>query len=64
MRNTSSGVNTSSTSAFSSRLLGRSCPNGFSTTTRRQPPDASLSHIFVRSIWRSTTGNIAGGIDR
>ena len=64
MRNTSLLVNTESTSAFSSRPLFRSCPNGFSTITRRQPPACSLSAMPVRRICSSTVGNIAGGIER
>ena len=64
MRNTSGGVNTSSTSSLSPRAEARSCPNGFSTTTRRQPPDFSLLAMPVRAICLSTTGNADGGMDR
>ena len=63
MRKTSSALNTESTSSLSSRLDGRSSPNGFSTTTRRQPSGV-LSAMPVRCICLSTVGNIAGGIDR
>ena len=56
MRKTSSAVKTLSTRAFSSRADFRSCPNGFSTTTRRQPPDCSFDAIPVRSICLSTVG--------
>ena len=38
MRNTDSSGNTLFTTAFSSRALARSCPNGFSMTTRLQLP--------------------------
>jgi hypothetical protein len=64
MRNTSCGVNTSSTRSLSSREDSRSLPNGFSTTTRRQPPDLPLSAIPVRCSCLSTTGNADGGMDR
>ena len=64
MRNTSCGVNTLSTSALSSRDEARSSPNGFSTTTRRQPPARSLSAMPVRASCLSTVGNAVGGIDR
>jgi hypothetical protein len=57
-------VKTSSTRSLSSLDDGRSWPNGFSTTTRRQPPDSPLSAIPVRSICLSTSGNAAGGMDR
>ena len=64
MRNTSCGVNTSSTSWFSAIAVCRSLPNGFSTTTRRQPPDLALSAIPVRLSWLSTSGNAAGGMEK
>ena len=38
MRNTDPGGKTPLRVAFSSRALARSWPNGFSITTRRQPP--------------------------
>ena len=63
MRKTSSALNTESTSALSSRLEGRSSPNGFSTTTRRHRSGV-LSAIPVRCICLSTVGNIAGGMER
>jgi hypothetical protein len=55
---------TLSTRLLSSLAEARSCPNGFSTTTRRQPPDWALSAIPVRSICLSTSGKAAGGMDR
>ena len=64
MRKTSWAVKTSSTRSLSSFDDGRSWPNGFSTTTRRQPPDSRLSDMPVRCICLSTVGNAAGGIDR
>jgi hypothetical protein len=64
MRNTSCGVKTSSTSVLSTMAVWRSLPNGFSTTTRRQPPDFALSAIPVRASWLSTSGNAAGGMEK
>ena len=63
MRNTDSSGNTSLTISLSSIADSRSCPNGFSITTRRhwspswadRPDRASCLH---------TTGNDDGGIDR
>ena len=57
-------MKTESTIALSSVALARSWPNGFSTTTRRQPPLRALLAIPVRSICLSTTGNMLGGMDR
>ncbi len=64
MRNTSSRVNTSSTSSLSALAEGRSLPNGFSTTTRRQPPDLALSAMPVRASCLSTVGNAGGGMEK
>jgi len=64
MRNTSWGVNTSSTRSLSALADARSCPNGFSTTTRRQPPDLSLSARPVRASCLSTVGKAAGGMEK
>ena len=64
MRKTSCGVKTSSTSWLSAIAVCRSLPNGFSTTTRRQPPDLALSAIPVRASWLSTSGNAAGGMEK
>lgn len=64
MRNTSSRVKTSSTRSLSDFADGRSEPNGFSTTTRRQPPDLALSAIPVRASCLSTTGKAAGGMEK
>ncbi len=63
MRKTSSALKTESTRPLSSRLEGRSVPNGFSTTTRRQRSEV-LSAIPVRCICLRTTGNMLGGMDR
>ncbi len=63
MRKTCSGSKTSCTSAFSSRALPRSCPNGFSITARRQEPSgASVSPCFL-SCW-TTFGKNFGGTER
>ena len=58
MRNTLSGGNTSSTIWLSSRADCRSCPNGFSMTTRRQPSSAVARPCFLS--WDTTTGKSAG----
>ena len=63
MRNTASGGKTSSRMSFSSRALARSWPNGFSMTTRRQPP-AEGSDRPLRLSCCTTVGNWPGGIDR
>ena len=68
MRKTDCAGNTASTIAFSSRALARSCPNGFSITTRRHgcrpatgPPGSDSPDRFS---CRTTSGNAFGGTDR
>ncbi len=64
MRNTECGSKTEASRSFRSLALVKSCPNGFSITTRRQP-GVSLPPLRPdRSSWRTTTGNWLGGIDR
>lgn len=63
MRNTSSGWNTEDTTSFSSRADFRSCPNGFSMTTRRQASSTD-SDRPERASCLQTTGNALGGTDR
>ncbi len=63
MRKTESGGKTPSTMALSSWALSRSCPKGFSITTRRQVPGRGSDRPLACS--RSHTGaNHAGGMDR
>ena len=59
MRNTECGWKTAASRSFRSLALVRSCPNGFSMTTRRQPGSSGPSVRPDRSSWRTTTGNCA-----
>lgn len=69
MRNTERSGNTVFTNAFSSWALFRSCPKGFSITTRRHglgwPAGESTgcARPFLDSC-SSTIGKSLGGIDR
>ncbi len=63
MRNTSSGRKTRSTTSFSARALARSCPNGFSMTTRRHWPGCACDSPD-RNSCSQTTGKDAGGTER
>ena len=63
MRNTLSDGKTSFTSEFSSTADFRSCPNGFSITTRRHS-SACGSHSPDRLSCRSTSGKALGGMEK
>src|SRR5829696_1690298 len=61
MRNTDDGGNTLDTMWFSSRALARSCPNGFSITTRLHRPGCCSARPCERS-WSTTVWNSPGEI--
>jgi len=63
MRNTDSSGKTSLTISLSSRALFRSCPNGFSITTRRHSCGWGWDSP-ARESCLHTTGNALGGMDR
>ncbi len=63
MRNTESAGKTFSTMALSSRADVRSCPNGFSMTTRRHEPACGVDRP-ERSSCSQTVAKNDGGIDR
>ncbi len=63
MRKTESAGKTFSTIALSSRADFRSCPNGFSMTTRRHEPGLRVESPERSSCWQ-TVANDEGGIDR
>ena len=63
MRKTESSGKTSLTIPFSSMAERRSCPNGFSMTTRRHW-SPSCADSPERASCLSTTGNAPGGMDR
>ena len=69
MRNTECGGNTALSVSFSARALARSCPNGFSITTRRQGrgcPGGGCGGVDSpdRFSWVTTSGKNFGGTDR
>ena len=68
MRNTDSSGNTSLTISLSSIAESRSCPNGFSMTTRRHwwpfSPELFCADSPERASCLQTTGKSDGGIDR
>jgi len=61
MRKTSSSPSTSRTVRDSASTLARSRPNGFSTTTRAQPP---LARSPFRPMGRTIGACAAGGVAR
>ena len=63
MRNTDSSGKTSLTISLSSCAEARSCPKGFSMTTRRQASSVA-SASPERESCLHTVGNASGGIER
>ena len=63
MRKTASAGKTFSTMALSSRADSRSCPNGFSMTTRRQQLSAAVDSPDRSSCWQTVAKN-DGGMER
>jgi hypothetical protein len=63
MRNTSGGEKSWLTTLFSSRAERRSCPNGFSITTRFQVFSPSPV-MALRLSWEITCSKYDGGMDR
>ena len=63
MRNTDSSGKTSLTMPLSSRADARSCPNGFSMTTRRHASSVDSASPDRESCLQ-TVGNASGGIER
>ncbi len=64
MRNTDDSGNTLLTTPLSSSALLRSCPNGFSMTTRLQLPSGLSASPDFDSCSQTWGGNAFGGIDR